>query len=153
MSNLRGRILRYCFYTPRLCIIRRITVLHLADRFGSLSLGQTFPVHTTLSQWHPSCHSDTRAPAAVSQWTSHVTSNDYKILLQIIPWLRVILKGVCSILYTAQQWSDFGEEVAGYNMHRISKWPYTFTPKWTPLSSAPSEWYRFKMCLYMSPFN
>ena len=52
MLKLHDVILRYCLYTQRLCIIRRIAVLHLADRFGSRSLGQTFPVHTT-SQWHP----------------------------------------------------------------------------------------------------
>ena len=34
--------------------IRRITVLHLADQFGSRSLGQTLPVaKSALSQWQP----------------------------------------------------------------------------------------------------
>ena len=51
----RAGLISHCLYTPRLCIILRITVLHLADSSGTLLLWHwTHPVHTTLSQWHPS---------------------------------------------------------------------------------------------------
>ena len=39
--------------------------------------------HYVVTVTYISSHSDTRAPAAVSQWTSHGTSNDYKIHLFI----------------------------------------------------------------------